>query len=141
MKTITMDSFVKIAWDDEAAGIYHTGDALFALKCSAGRVQFENGHTSIPLPDILTLLGKRGIRRLPLEWDGWTGSAAGATDEDVRSWAIRHGAFSLGRDLDEAIAAFTAARWFTHREPMTSAEAGKWVQIMDGLAEPSERTN
>jgi hypothetical protein len=141
MKTLTMDSFVKIVWDDEAAGIYHTGDALFALKCSAGRVVFENGHTSVPLPDILALLGNRGIRRLPLEWDGWTGSAAGATENDIRRWAVQHSIFGDGRYLDEATAAFTHARWHAHREPMTREEAEKWVRIMDEPDEPSERTN
>ena len=33
--------------------------------------EFEGGRTSMPLPELLSLLGKHGIRRLPLEWDGW----------------------------------------------------------------------
>ena len=52
---------------DERSGIYHIGDGLFELRCTAGVVAFETGQTSQPLPVILTLLAMNGVRRLPLE--------------------------------------------------------------------------
>jgi hypothetical protein len=71
MKTIPLATFMETGYADDRAGIYHVGDGLFELRCTAGKVEFEPGRTVHQLPDILTILAARGVRRLPLEWDGW----------------------------------------------------------------------
>lgn len=71
MKFMPLNTFMKSGPDDERSGIYHIGNGLFELRCTPGVVEFQPGMTSQPLPAILTLLAAKGVRRLPLEWNGW----------------------------------------------------------------------
>ena len=70
-KLVDLKAFFKCGMDDANHGIFHIGGGLFELRCSAGVVETEPGRTAHQLPDLLTLLGSKGVRRLPLEWDGW----------------------------------------------------------------------
>jgi hypothetical protein len=71
MKLIGIREFMDCGMDDPDHGIFHAGNGMFELRCSAGLVEIEPGRTVSQLPDILTILASNGIRRLPLEWDGW----------------------------------------------------------------------
>lgn len=71
MKTVPLSTFMDTGLDDTKAGIYHVGQGLFELRCSAGRVDLEPGQTANPLNRVLDVLAAKGVRRLPLEWDGW----------------------------------------------------------------------
>ncbi len=87
-KVVSLDVFLstglaELAADNPRIGIFHVGDQLFELRCSSGTVAFAGsgsrqelfdvagGGTSHELPAILTALAAVGVRRLPLEWDGW----------------------------------------------------------------------
>ncbi len=68
---VTIEAFLDCGMEDPKHGIFHVGDGMFELRCSAGVVETEPGRTVHQLLDLLTLLGTFGIRRLPLEWNGW----------------------------------------------------------------------
>lgn len=71
LKFVTMSEFYDCGMDDPKHGIFHVGSGMFELRCSAGVAETEPGRTVHQLPDLLTFLGAKGVRRLPLEWDGW----------------------------------------------------------------------
>ena len=67
----SISEFYDCGMDDPNHGIFHVGNGMFELRCSAGVVESEPGRTVHQLPDLLTFLAARGIHRLPLELDGW----------------------------------------------------------------------
>jgi hypothetical protein len=71
VKNVPLSTFMDCGPGDEKSGIYHVGSGLFELRCSAGRVELELGQTAQSLNRVLDVLAAKGVRRLPLEWDGW----------------------------------------------------------------------
>jgi hypothetical protein len=87
-KVVSLDVFLntgmaELASSSPRIGIFHVGDQFFELRCSSGIVAFAGsgsrqelfdvacGRTRHKLPAILDALSAVGVRRLPLEWDGW----------------------------------------------------------------------
>lgn len=68
---VDLGAFFECGVNDPEHGIFHVGNGLFELRCSAGIVETEPGRTVHQLTDLLTFLASKGVRRSPLEWDGW----------------------------------------------------------------------
>lgn len=74
-KPLTIHQFCKsLSKNYGGTGIYHVGNGQWVPRCDAGVLLAQNVAPYTCLEDALADLASVGIRRIPVEWDGFAAS-------------------------------------------------------------------